>query len=91
MSERIFFKNDNHNDNSINIIFTIKNTKLYVPVITISAKDNKKLSKFLSKRFKRSLYWNEYKTKKENKITNQNFVRVKRLAFFLYPNQGGSV
>ena len=48
----------NHNDNANNIIFTIKDTKLYVPVVTLSARDNKKLSKLLSKRFERSVYWN---------------------------------
>ena len=58
--------NDNDNDNNI---FTIKDTKLYVPVVTSSARDNQKLSKHLSKGFKRSVYWNEYKTKSENKNT----------------------
>ena len=58
--------NDNDNDNNI---FTIKDTKLYVPVVTSSARDNQKLSKRLSKGFKRSVYWNEYKTKSENKNT----------------------
>ena len=47
--------------NSNNIIFTNKDTKLYVPVVTLSAKDYQKLSKLLSKGFARSLYWNEYK------------------------------
>ena len=42
--------NDNSNDN----IFIIKDTKLYVPVVTLSEKDNKKLSK-LSKGFERSV------------------------------------
>ena len=28
-------KNDNNNDNANNIIFTIKDTKLYVPVVTL--------------------------------------------------------
>ena len=32
-----------------NIIFTIKDTKLYVPVVTLSVKRNQKLSKLLSK------------------------------------------
>ena len=54
--------NANGNDDK-NIIFTIKDTKLYVPVITLTARDNQKLSKLLSKRFERSVYWNEYKTK----------------------------
>ena len=33
---------------SSNIIFTIKGTKLYVPVATISAKENQELSILLS-------------------------------------------
>ena len=39
----------NGNDNNNNIICTIKHTKLYVPVVTLSARDNQKLSKLLSK------------------------------------------
>ena len=59
-------ENDGANVDSDNIIFTIKDTKLYVPVVTLSAKDNKKLLKFLSKGFEKSVYWNKYKTKSEN-------------------------
>ena len=40
------------NDNSNNIIFTIKDTKLYAPVVTLSATDNQKLSNFLAKDLK---------------------------------------
>ena len=58
----------NGNDNDNNIIFT-KDTKLYVPVVTLSARDNHQLSKLLSKEYERSVYWNEYKTKNENKNT----------------------
>ena len=54
--------------NASNITFTFKDTKLYVPVVTFSVKDNQKLSKLLSKGFGRSVYWNEYKTKSEKKI-----------------------
>ena len=50
----------------INDIFTSKDTKLYVYVVTLSPKDNSKLSKALSKRFQRSLYWKEYEIKSEN-------------------------
>ena len=64
---------DNVNANDDNIIFTIKYTKLYVPVVTLPTKDNQKLSKPLSKRFERSVYWNEYKTKSENKITPNQY------------------
>ena len=52
--------NDNVNDNdNENIIFTINVIKLYVPVVTLSARDNKKLLKRLSKSFERSVYLNE--------------------------------
>ena len=45
----------NDNNNSNYIIFTAKNTKLYNAVVTLFAKDNKKLSKLLSKGFERSV------------------------------------
>ena len=41
------------------IIFTIKNTKLYFAIITLSARDNQKLSTLLRKWFETSVYWNE--------------------------------
>ena len=47
--------NTKYNDSN-NIIFTIKDTKLYVPVVTLSARDNQKLSKLLSEGFERLVY-----------------------------------
>ena len=64
--------NDNHN-NDIDIISTIKNITLCAPVVTLSSRDIRKLSKPLSKGFERSVYWNEYKTKSENKNTTIQF------------------
>ena len=55
---------DNTNADLNNIIFTIKDTELYVPVVTLSAKDNQKLSKLFSKGLERSVFSNKYKTKK---------------------------
>ena len=49
-------KNPNDNNDANNIIFTTKKTKLYVPVVTLSARDNKKLSKIFSKGFERSIF-----------------------------------
>ena len=43
---------DNTNVNPSNINFVIKETKLYVLAATLSAKDNQKLFKILSKKFK---------------------------------------
>ena len=59
--------NVNGNNDGNNIIFTIKDTKLYDPVVTLPARDNQKLSKRLSKGFERSVYWNKYKTKSDKK------------------------
>ena len=42
-----------NNTNSNNINFTMKDTKLYVPVVILSVRDNQKLLKLLSKGFKR--------------------------------------
>ena len=41
--------------------FAVADTKLYVPVVTLKTEDNVKLSKLLSKGFKRSVYWNKHK------------------------------
>ena len=43
--------NVNTNANPDNIIFTMKDTNLYVAVVTLSAKDNQQLLKLLSKEF----------------------------------------
>ena len=57
------------------IIFSLsKAQKLYVLVVTLSARDNQKLSDLLSKGFERSVYWNEYKTKNENKNTTDRWI-----------------
>ena len=63
---------DNTSPNHNNIILTIKDTKLYTPVVTLSGKDNQKLLKLLSKGFEISVYWNEYKTKVRIKIRQRN-------------------
>ena len=89
--------NGNDNDNENNIIFTIKDTKFYVPVVTLSSRENQNLSKLLSKGFERSAYWNESKTTSGNKNTaneyryflQSNFVGVDRLLLLVYTNQDG--
>ena len=49
-------------------------TKLYVPVVTLSTKDNENLTKQLDGTFKRSVYWNEHKSKIETKAADNNNV-----------------
>ena len=63
------------------LVFTIKETKLHISVVTLSAKDNQELSKPPKKGSERSVFWNEYETKSENEnvvitadiFSNQNF------------------
>ena len=43
-----------------NTTFKITNTKLYLPIVTLSNKNNVKLVKLLEERLKRPVYWNEY-------------------------------
>ena len=49
-------------------------TKLYVPIVTLSIEDNVNLTKQLNEGFKRSVYWNEYKSKVETKNLDNNNV-----------------
>ena len=58
--------NENDNDRDDNVIFTNKDTKFHVYVVTLSARDDQKVSNLLSKGFERSVYWNEYKIKSDN-------------------------
>ena len=73
--------NANGNNDDNNIIFTIKDTNLYVPVVNLSARDNQKLSKLLSKGFERSVDWNKYKIKSDNKNTTNEFRYFLKLSF----------
>ena len=63
---------DNANDRETT--FQITSTKLYVPVVTLSTKDNENLIKQLNEGFKRSVYWNEHKSKIETKTADDNNV-----------------
>ena len=60
------------NVNNRETTFKITSTKLYVPIVTLSTKDNVNLTKQLNEGFKRSVYWNEYKSKIETKGADSN-------------------
>ena len=86
---------DNFNANTNDVIFTLKDTKLYIPVVDLSTENNQEISKFLSKRFETSVYSNEYKTKIENEnATNEysyflesTFVGINGLIVLVYSNE----
>ena len=47
--------------------------KYYVPIVTLSAKDNQKLSKLPSKGFERPVCLSEYERKSESKNLTNNY------------------
>ena len=82
-------------------IFKITNTKLYLPIGTLSSKDNAKLVKLLESGFNRPVYWNEYQTKTETRnLDNNNLTRfpldasfqgVRRLFVLVFDNTEGGL
>ena len=80
--------------NDGNAVFFINDTKLYVPVVTLSKEDNKDFIEQQNKGFQRSIYWNEYKTKEQTEDADANspkyisldpsFQGVNRLFFRAY-------
>ena len=53
-------------------VFIINDTKMYVPVVTLSKDDNKDFIEQQNKGFQRSIYWNKYKTKEINENADAN-------------------
>ena len=82
-----------------NSTLTITDARLYISIVTLSAENNAKVSKLLSERFKRSVYWNKYKiipnkTYHENdhirELLDSNYQGVKRLFVLAYRDRGGT-
>ena len=55
-----------------NAVFIINDTRMYVPVVTLSKEGNKDFIEQQNKGFQRSIYWNEYKTKEINENADAN-------------------
>ena len=79
--------------------FTITDTKLYVPVVTLKTEDNAKLSKLLSEGFRGPIYWNEYKIIPNKNYNANEYIRkrfdasiqgVNRLFVFPYIGSDGN-
>ena len=75
--------------------FAITETKLYVPVVTLSTKDNEKLLQQLKSGFKKTISWNKYessiKTFAQNRyltyLINPSFKGVNRLFVLSFENE----
>ena len=70
----------------------------FVPIVTLSAEDNVKLSKLLGEGFKRPIYWNQYKvipnkTYDANgcirELLDSSYQGIKRLFVLAYGNTNG--
>ena len=55
--------------------FQITGTKLYAPVVTLSNKQSIRLTKQLSRGFKRSVFWSEYKREIETQELDNNSLK----------------
>ena len=71
------------NVNNREATFKITSTKLYVTIVTLSTKDNVNLTKQLNEGgFKKSIFWNEYKSKIKTKEADAN--NLKRFSLDAY-------
>ena len=61
--------------------FTITETNLYVPVVTLSTQDNAKLLPQLKSGFKRTISWNKYLSKPELLAQNPNLNHLDEQVF----------
>ena len=75
--------------------FLITETKLYVPVVTLSTQDNAELIQQLKSGFKRTINWNEYESSVKtfarnrylNYLINSSFQGVNRLFVLSFENE----
>ena len=82
------------NNENQNATFAITNTKLYVPVVTLSTQENVKLLQQLKSGFKRVINWNKYLSKPEllfqnanlNHLVEPSFQGVNRLFVLAFEN-----
>ena len=55
-----------------NVTFQITDTKLYVPTVTLSTENDKKLLEQLKTGFKKTIKWNKYRLQITNQTQNNN-------------------
>ena len=68
--------------NNQNAKFAITNTKLYVPVVTLSTQENTKFLQQLKSGFKRVINWKKYLSKPELLAQNPNLNHLIEPSFF---------
>ena len=82
-------------NNPKNVTFKIADTKLYVPVVTLLAKDDNNFLEQLKSGFKRTIKWNKYRSQITNQtktnhlsyLIDQKCTKVNRLFVLLFENK----
>ena len=85
-------------DNPEDAIIQIKDTKLYVRVVTLSEENNIKLLEQLKSGFKRTIKWNKYRSQMTIQPQNNNlnylidptFINVTRLFVLCFPRNNNT-
>ena len=85
-------------DNPENATFKITDVKLFVPVVTLSKEDDKKLLEKLKTGFKRTTKWNKYRSQMSiqpqnnnlNYLTDPIFTNVNRLFVLSFPRNNNT-
>ena len=84
-----------YDDSPESAVFEIKDCKLYVPVVTLSAENDNKLLEQLKTGFKRTIKWNKYRSEMSNQTKNNNlnylidptFTNVNRVFVLIFENE----
>ena len=82
-------------DNPTNATFKITDTKLYVPVVTLSTENDKNFIEQLRTGFERTIKWNKYRSEMTNQTKNNNlnyfidptFTKANRLFVLSFENE----
>ena len=86
-------------NNPTGATFRIKGTKLYVPVVTLSAEKDNKLLEQLKTGFKRTITWKKYRSEMSNQTKTNNlnnlidptFTKVNRLFVLSLENEADRI
>ena len=93
--ERSVIANTKRDTSPTNATFQITDTKLYVPVVTLSTEKDKRLLEQLRTRFKRTIKWNKYRSEMTNQTKNNSlnylidltFTKVNRFFILSFENE----
>ena len=82
-------------DAPTNTTFKITDTKLYVPVVTLSTKDDNNFLEQLKSGYKKTIRWNKYRSEMINQtktnhlshVIDPKFIKVNRLFVLSFENE----